>query len=517
MRRGFCVLFLAVAVRRPAPAERINHEGRILGPLPVVSTPILFNTAAADAVVSAMQIMPVDSAWNEDVSRRPLLANSDAMIAQIIGDLVITPKTLRPFFEMNYVLVPDNQPRVPIHFFMYPGESDLDGGTSPNGLYPIPSILPIESWPVDTPGLTLSQWQQDVNNDGGDRHSITVMPGQGTIWETWLTKLVGGAWRASNGAKFDLNSNTLRPFGWTSGDAAGLAMFPAIVRYDECQRGMVEHAVRLVVKQSRLGPIYPATHEASVNDTSDPNIPAMGQRLRLKANFVIPASWSIQEKAVLLALKKYGGIVADNGNFFSFSVCPDDRYPAGCFDHLSTISISNFEVVQSTGATGGPRSPGAPSANAGPDQTVSLNTAAYLPGVVNAPLGNPTILWRKYAGPGTAAFANPSVAATTATFNIPGSYTLMLSADDGTHAVAYDAAVIQVRLPLTVQTSGPDVLVNFPSTVGLHYRLECNGDLAGGVWTILADNIAGSGSVITTSHPNATGLAQQFYRVSVLP
>jgi hypothetical protein len=271
------------------------------------------------------------------------------------------------------------------------------------------------------------------------------------------------------------------------------------------------------VKHSRLGPIYPATHQASSPATSDPNTPAMGQRIRLKAGFVVPATWTIQEKAVLLALKKYGGIVADNGGFFSFSVCPDDRYPSGCFDHLSTVATSNFEVVQSTGATQGPRSPGAPSANAGPDQTLMISAPVILPGVVTAPLGNPTVLWRQYAGPGTSAIANPNVSATTATFNAPGSYTVMLSADDGTHAVAYDAAVIQVRLPLTVQSSGPDVLVQFPSTVGLRYRVECTGDLAAGGWTILADNIAGSGSVLTATHANAAGLAQQFYRVSLLP
>ncbi len=288
-------------------AERINHEGRILGPLPVVAAPILFDTAAADAVVSAMQIMPVDSAWNEDVSRLALLSNSDAMIAQITSDLASSRRTLRAFFEMNYVLVPDNQPRLTINFFNYPDESDLDGGVYPDGLYPIPVDLPIESWPVGTGTLTLSQWQQNVNGDTGDRHSITVMPGQGYIWETWLTELDPGGWQASNGAKFNLNSNALRPAGWTSGDAAGLAMFPALVRYDECQRGMVEHAVRLVVKHSRLGPIYPATHQASTPATSDPNTPAMGQRVRLKASFVVPASWTTQEKAVLLALKNTAG------------------------------------------------------------------------------------------------------------------------------------------------------------------------------------------------------------------
>src|SRR5688500_646395 len=284
-------------------ADRINHEGRILGPAPTVSAPILFNTAEADAVVSAMQIMPRDSAWNEDISKRPALSNSDAIIAQIITDLRSDRRNLRAFHEMNFVLVPDNQPLVPINFIYYGDESD----PSP---YPIPSNLPIETWPRETGALTLDQWQRDVNDTGGDRHSITVMPGAGFIWETWVTRLTSSGWEAGNGAKFDLKSNTLRAFGWTSADAAGLPMFPALVRYDECQRGMVEHAMRIVVRRSRLGPIYPATHHASVGNLTDPNIPAMGQRVRLKSSFVIPDSWTIYEQAVLRGLKKYGAMVA---------------------------------------------------------------------------------------------------------------------------------------------------------------------------------------------------------------
>src|SRR5262249_43029604 len=152
------------------PAERINHEGRILGPASSVAVPTLFNTPEADAILAAMQILPTDNPWNEDVSRRPLLTNSDAMIAQIISELSSSRRTLRAFFEMNFVLVPDSQPRVPINFSNYGDESD----PSP---YPIPSNLPIEGWPSETGGLTLSQWQQDVTNLGGDRHAVIVEPG----------------------------------------------------------------------------------------------------------------------------------------------------------------------------------------------------------------------------------------------------------------------------------------------------------------------------------------------------
>src|SRR5213082_1032391 len=170
-------LILSFVVTAAAQSERINQEGRILGPAPVVTTSTLFNTPQADAIVSAMQIFPVTNPWNEDISRRPLLANSATMISQLKSDLSSTRQTLRAFYEMNYVFVPDNQARVTIPFLDYPDESDLDGGTYPNGRYPIPSNMPIETWPKDQPGVTLQQWQMDVNNTGGDRHGIIVAPG----------------------------------------------------------------------------------------------------------------------------------------------------------------------------------------------------------------------------------------------------------------------------------------------------------------------------------------------------
>jgi hypothetical protein len=450
------LLFLLI-VASLAQAERINHEGRILGPVPVVTAPVLFNTPAADAIVAAMQIMPRDNPWNEDISRRPILANSDAMIAQIKTDLG-TRQTLQPFYEMNYVLVPDTQPRVAIAFLDYPDESDLDGGAFPNGSYPIPSNQPIETWPRGTGNLTLQQWQMDVNNAGGDRHGIMVAPGAGSVWETWQMKLTRNGWQASNGAKFNLNSNGLRPAGWTSGDAAGLSMFVPTVRYDECERGMVEHALRLVVKRTRREYIYPATHFASSISASSTNYPAMGQRLRLKAGFVIPAGWTTEEKAVLLALKKYGAIVADNGNFFSVSVAPDNRFSSNAFSHLSTIDINNFEVIETTGPNEGPRSAGAPAVNAGEDQFLEwpANNIS-LSGSVNDPSGRATVTWKLYSGPAGVSFANANQASTTATLNAPGNYTFLLSADDGIHTVAYDAVVVRV--------TGRDALGNLSTRV----------------------------------------------------
>ncbi|HTY86854.1 MAG TPA: hypothetical protein VMB80_05260, partial [Candidatus Acidoferrum sp.] len=488
-----------------AANERINQEGRLLGPPPTVTDAILFNTSNADAVVSAVQIFPATNPWNECVSNRPVLVNSDAMIAQIVSDLGTSRAVLTPEFEMNFVLVPDSQPRKQIAFFNYADESDLDGGTGTNGLYPIPTNLPIETWPAGTAN-TLLQWQ--TNNDGSDRHAIMVAPGGGFIWETWETTRVGTNWEASNGAKFNLNTNGLRPAGWTSGDAAGLPMFPALVRFDEAERSMVEHACRIVVKKSRYQKyLYPATHYAAPSGNTSTNLPQMGQRLRLKAGFVIPLGWTKEEKAVLLGLKKYGALVADNGNYFSISVTPDDRWPAHCFDHLTGVSATNFEVVQSTGTNEGPRSAGAPVANAGPDRTVPFGQAAALMGFVSFSNSAPVIQWRLYSGPGTVTFGNATQTNTTATFSAPGIYTLELSADDGIHAVAYDAAVMTVANGISMTAMRSGMNLNLSWTGGTPpFVVERAGALPLGLWNGVVTTSLQNASVPMT---NATG----FFRV----
>jgi len=497
---GFILFVSAVRLS----AERINQEGRILGAPPAVTDSILFNTTNADAVVSAMQICPVTNPWNECISNRPVLSNSDAMIAQMQFDLtngltgssIASHQKLHINFEMNYVLVPDNQPRGPVYFFNYPDDSDLDGGTYPDGLYPIPTNQPIEAWPLGltlngTP-QTLQQWQ---TNDviGGDRHSITVEPSSGYIWETWEMQLTPTNWTASNGAKFDLSTNALRVVNGntnvTSGDAAGLPMFPALVRYDEAERGMVEHALRITVKRSLYGSyIYPATHFAAPSSNTSTNLPAMGQRLRLKAGFVIPASWTLEEKAVALALKKYGALVADNGSILGISVAPDDRWPnsGNCFNDLLGIVLTNFEVIQTTGANEGPRSAGAPVANAGPDQTAPVGQPISLQGVVTFSNSPPVIQWKLYSGPGTVTFGNAALTNTTATFSSPGTYTLEFSANDGVHAVAYDAVVITVinGINMTLTLAGTNM--NLSWTGGSPpYVVQWSGTLPAASWSDL--------------------------------
>jgi hypothetical protein len=503
--RLICTCFCLLA--GCAWGERINQEGRILGALPVVTNSILFDTTNADAVVTAMQIFPVTNPWNECISNRPVLVNSDAMIAQINSDVGSSHRKLELFQEMNYALVPDNQPLVTFNFFGgYPGDSDFNGGTSPVGLYPIPTNEPVEGWPTQL-GETLLQAQ--TNDDGGDRHAIMVQPGAGFIYESWRTLLTPAGWQATNGAIFNLNTNGLRPDGWTSGDAAGFPMFPALVRYDECERGMVEHAMRLVVVHSRSEHIYPATHDAGSRSASQTNYPAMGQRLRLKAGYVIPANWTKEEKAVLLGLKKYGAMVADNSSsFFSISITPDDRW-GGVFNDFAGagLAITNFEVVLTTGMNEGPRSAGAPVAYAGPDQTVPIYQTVQLQGVVSFSNPPPVVQWTAYSGPGMVTFGNAAQTNTAAGFGAPGVYTLELGAADGIHAAAYDALVITVTNAIQVAIARSGTNVNFTWTGGTPpFVLEKADTLPAAAWSGAVTTSLQTASVPVTNH-------QSFFRV----
>jgi hypothetical protein len=273
-------------------------------------------------------------------------------------------------------------------------------------------------------------------------------------------------------------------------------MFPALVRYDECARGMVEHACRIVVARSRMQYLYPATHYASTTPSSQTNVPAMGQRLRLKSGFVIPAAWAKEERALLSGLKKYGALVADNGGFFSISITPDDRWPATAFSHIPSISITNFEVVQSTGPNEGPRAPGAPVADAGPDQTARPGQTIALPGVVRFSGAEPNVTWTQYSGPGGATLLNPAQTNTLATFNTPGSYTLLLAAADNVHAVAYDALVITVSTSpvLSAAPAGPNQLGLTWTGGSPPFVVESVPGLPATTWS----------GVVTTSQQNAT-------------
>ena len=309
---------------------------RILAaPMPSITKPILFCTPEADAICSALEVFPPDNPWNQVVSDWPLHPNSKNIIASI-GE----QKPLRYNADMGFVLVPPNQPRVDVKVVDYAGESD-------KGPFPVPANTPIEGWSAfyqrqgSGRSLTLDDVQRDVLKQGGDRHASVVDPVNRMLYEFYAMKKTDRGWQAAQCSIFDLKSNQLRPDGWTSTDAAGLPIFPATVRYDEIQRGIVEHAMRVTVVKTRRAYVAPATHFAS--SRNDENLPRMGERIRLKQDFDI-SGFSPVAQAILKGLKKYGMFVADNGIDWAISVAPDPRIPV-LNEELRKIKGSAFEVV----------------------------------------------------------------------------------------------------------------------------------------------------------------------------
>jgi hypothetical protein len=281
----------------------------------------------AGASLHGKQVFPADNSWNQDISNLPVDANSDNLIAS----MGLT-KGLHPDFGtvyagapngIPYVVVSAAQLRVPMLFDAYGDESDP-------GPYPVPADAPVEGG----------------NNSTGDRHVIVIDRDNWKLYELYSASAVSGgaSWRAACGALFDLNSNALRPAGWTSADAAGLPIFPGLVRYDEVfEQREITHALRFTAQRTRRAYVYPARHFAS-NNTS-PDLPPMGMRVRLKASFNVNG-FSPAMQVILKALKQYGMILADNGSDWYVSGAPDMRWNDDELSTLKSVKGSDFEVVQ---------------------------------------------------------------------------------------------------------------------------------------------------------------------------
>lgn len=297
--------------------------------------PIPFDTPEADAILSTLQVFPKDNPWNTAVDQWPVHPNSAKIVASVGAN-----KPFRYNTDMSFILVPPGQKRVDVKLVSYPDESD-------KGPYPVPDNIPIEGWPVQylrDPMLktaTLDAVQRDTRNENGDRHAIVVDPVNRMLYEFYQMKKTANGWQAACEASFDLRSNKLRPDGWTSSDAAGLPIFPAIVRYDELKRGMVEHAMRVTVVKTRRAYVAPATHFAS--KLTDENLPRMGERFRLKKDVNI-SKFSPEVQAICKGLKKYGMLVADNGIDWAISCAPDPRIPV-LHEELRKLKGSDFEVI----------------------------------------------------------------------------------------------------------------------------------------------------------------------------
>ena len=332
----------ALALSLPAadpPAKVGGDPARVArvraAKMPAVTKPVSFDTPEADAICAALEVFPPDNPWNLLVEDWPTHPNS----AKIVGS-VGAAKPLRYNPDMGFVLIPPDQKKVGVKLVDYPDESD-------KGPYPLPDNVPIEGWPVHylrdpkLKGATLDEVQRDTRKENGDRHALVVDPTNRVLYEFYQLKKTDAGWQAACAAVFDLKSNKLRPDGWTSSDAAGLPIFPSVVRHDELARGVVDHALRVTVVKTRRAYVHPATHFAS--RLTDDGLPRMGERFRLKKDVDL-SKFSPEAKAILTALKRYGMLVADNGIDWAISCAPDPRIPV-LHDELRKLKGSDFEVV----------------------------------------------------------------------------------------------------------------------------------------------------------------------------
>lgn len=279
----------------------------------------------AGASLNGKRVFPADNDWNRDVSNDPVDPNSANLIASMgLGT------SLHPDFGtvwngapngIPYVVVSGAQTKVQINFNAFGDESDP-------GPYPVPPNAPIEGGP----------------NGTGDRHVLVIDRDNWKLYELYRGFPTAAGWTAESGAVYDLNSNALRPAGWTSADAAGLPVFPGLVRYDEVfLLKQITHALRFTASRTRRAYVAPARHFAS--SSTDPNLPPMGMRVRLKSSVNI-SGFSPSMQVILRALKKYGMILADNGSNLYVSGAPDPRWSDDELNTLKALKGSDFEVVK---------------------------------------------------------------------------------------------------------------------------------------------------------------------------
>jgi hypothetical protein len=267
-------------------------------------------------------VFPATNAWNERVDSLPVAAGSSSIVGSIGANGHLHPDFGSGLWDGAPIGIPitvvgSTTPRSAVTFD-YADESD-------KGPYPIPKGVKIEG--------------------GSDRHAILVDRDACKLYELFALSRVGTRWHAGSGAIWNLNSNQLRPAGWTSADAAGLPILPGLARYDEVAAGRIDHALRFTVSRTQRAYVWPARHFAS--SLTDASLPPMGLRLRLKAAFDI-AGFPPQARVVLQALKEYGMMVADNGSSWFISGAPDARWSNDDLHTLGRVPGSAFEVVDTS-------------------------------------------------------------------------------------------------------------------------------------------------------------------------
>ena len=309
-----------------AAAALLAGTSAAVGPYPALGSCPVFPDPPASLPAGAPS-QSDESAWNQDVSRAPVAPNSAATIAYIDahgGDHLHPDFGSPREYGFPYAVVGAGQPKLAVNYTAYGSESD-------GGPFPIPKGAPVEGG----------------NGSDGDRHVLVVDKGSCTLYELYRAFFKGGGkphWNADSGARWNLRSVAGRPDSWTSADAAGLPIFPGLARYDEVASGHLEHAIRVTFDSTRDAWVHPASHCAG--DTSNPDAPAMGTRLRLKAGYGL-GGFHGEGRTIAEALKRYGMIVADNGSNWYFSGSSDVRWNDESLNQLKRIPGSAFQVVRS--------------------------------------------------------------------------------------------------------------------------------------------------------------------------
>jgi len=486
---------------------------------------LLFAVTAATAqppVIGNCTVLPADNIWNTPVDQLPVSPNSATWVNTIGATRTLHPDFGSGLYDgapmgIPYITVPGTQTKYPATF-TYSGESDP-------GPYAVPLNAPIEGGSQST----------------GDRHALSIDTDNCILYELYAAYPQTASWIAGSGAIYNLLSNALRPSGWTSADAAGLPIFPGLLRYDEVAAGAIRHAIRLTVPQTRNTFVWPARHYAS--SLTGSQYPPMGARFRLRAGFDI-SSFSAANQVILTALKKYGMMVADNGSSWYVTGAPDPGWNNDDLHNLGLVHGSDFEAVDVSGLMIDPNSGQAlqsttVSVTVNPSSaTVPVNTTEQFSATVtnantqvvnwsvnNVAGGNSTVGWISSGGMYTA----PAVP--------PAGGTVTVQAASSVSPSAIGTATVTVTVPAPVLSSiapasglqGTKVAVtlngsNFPA--GATVAVGGSGVTAGNVtvvsatritatFTIAATAAAGARSVTVTTSGGAS--APQSFTVTTAP
>ena len=455
---------------------------------PIIVVPILFAlafTAAAQAPPigpNSCTVLPANNIWNTPVDQLPVSPNSSTYVNRIGATSPLHPDFGSGLYNggpigIPFITVPGTQTQYPASF-LYASESDP-------GPYAIPLNAPIEGG----------------SNSTGDRHAISIDINNCILYELYNAFPLTSSWQADSGAIFNLASNALRPATWTSADAAGLPIFPGLVRYDEIAAGEIRHALRFTVPSTQRAYVWPARHYAS--SITDPTYPPMGVRFRLKASFDI-SGFSTANQIILRALKKYGMMIADNGSAWFVSGAPDSRWDNTDLHVLTTITGSAFEVVDVSPLMIDPNSGqalqnGISVTVTPPSASVAVNARQQFGAVVNGS-SDQMVSWGVNGAPGgnsTVGFIDSVSGLYTAPTSVPSPATVTVQATSKTTPAVTGTASVTITgppppPPISVTISPTSTFLRVGRT--LQFKVTVNNTTNQTVtWSATAGTISASG------------------------